>query len=794
MSFRFKLFGIIGTSQVILTLILALVFSIFVNKIKDEPQNKRALELANRFYLELAHKEKTLNNLLLEIDNNPYIKNLLEKGFKDRKILRSNFSLFSEIMKNYDLNVFEIGDKNGKVYFRFHRPQDYGDDKSSQKIIQEALRGNKVSTIELGHSGLALRMTNRLMNMGTILIGQVIDDSFAKQISADKNVSLAIFEKEKVVSISNDLVKNFINGKNYSDIANHSRTEFEDKYLYVVKLPYKNWGLTDLNLEFLILIDETEIQSSIHTLWFYFVATYLFVFSVIFFISYLFSNDIIQSVNKLTYAMENFENDEKKVLDIERKDEIGRIGRVFIRMKEELKIYYNNLEELVNQRTKELNESLHQIQKLKEHQDGDYFLTSLLIKPLSSTTIDSEIIKLETITEQKKTFTFRNKTHEIGGDLNVANQIKLRGKDYVLFMNADAMGKSLQGAGGAIVMGTVFKSIIQNTLEIPSYKDKHPERWLKDCYRELQNVFVSFDGSMLISAFIGLICESTGALYFINSEHPYGILYRDETASFLESDMYIRKIGVEQTDLLMKIQVFQLKEGDSIFLGSDGRDDVLVSTDSSATKTMNSNGDLILQYIERAKGDIQKVKELLKSETQFTDDFTLMKITYKELIIKQETYISEEFLALKNKGIQSFKNGQLSETIKIFKEALVLYPNDHFLLRELAKLCIQTKNYKKASKLCEQYLSIKPSDTDILFYTSFSHRQNKNFKGALDSGERMFLREPEHIQNLLNLTETYFSTGNIKRAQELLTLLTKQEPNNEKVKKLKIKLENYVSS
>ena len=39
-------------------------------------------------------------------------------------------------------------------------------------------------------------------------------------------------------------------------------------------------------------------------------------------------------------------------------------------------------------------------------------------------------------------------------------------------MNADAMGKSLQGAGGALVMGTVFKSIIQNTISVPSFQNK----------------------------------------------------------------------------------------------------------------------------------------------------------------------------------------------------------------------------------------------------------------------------------------------------------------------------------
>jgi hypothetical protein len=72
------------------------------------------------------------------------------------------------------------------------------------------------------------------------------------------------------------------------------------------------------------------------------------------------------------------------------------------------------------------------------------------------------------------------------------------------------MGKSIQGAGGVLVLGTVFKSIIQRTISTAAGKNVYPERWLKNAFIEMHKAFESFDGSMLMSTVFGLIDEVTG--------------------------------------------------------------------------------------------------------------------------------------------------------------------------------------------------------------------------------------------------------------------------------------------
>ncbi|MCX7997508.1 MAG: SpoIIE family protein phosphatase, partial [Leptospiraceae bacterium] len=525
MTIRQKLFLILGISQVCLLVALLGAFGVLIEAVKSEPQNKRAYDLAQSFNRELREREEFLKSIIREILHNPTNYELLRKGLNDRTILLQNFERFQRYMKEYNLNIFEIGDSKGIVKFRFHRTEDFGDSKIDQKIIQMALAGKVSSTLEIGHSGLGLRVTSPLEN-GTLLVGQVVNRDFLTGIIGNKDLKIALLQGSTPIVFSDDTIKRYVEGfQNRDKFLDGERIQFEKRYYYAVVLPYDSWGLSNHKLDFLIMIDETELKSATDTIWkiFYIIAS--FIFGVVFFLSYYFSKNIIHAIKNLNHAMKDLIHADKVPIDTKRKDEIGEMGKVFLAMKDQILEYQNHLEHLVEEKTKELKQSLEEIKRLKELQDGDYFLTSLLIKPLSRGSLETDRVKIETLVRQKKTFVFRNKKAEIGGDLCVADSIQLRNRKYCVFLNADAMGKSIQGAGGVLVLGTVFKSILTRTHESPHDYKKSPERWLKDCFKELQSIFVSFDGSMIISAIVGLVDEETGTLYYINAEHPWAVLY-----------------------------------------------------------------------------------------------------------------------------------------------------------------------------------------------------------------------------------------------------------------------------
>lgn len=91
----------------------------------------------------------------------------------------------------------------------------------------------------------------------------------------------------------------------------------------------------------------------------------------------------------------------------------------------------------------------------------------------------SERVHVDFLISQKKKFQFRSYKEEIGGDICVSYNITLRNRPMSVFLNADAMGKSMQGAGGALVLGSVFQSIIQRTKYSHEMQEEYPENGLE---------------------------------------------------------------------------------------------------------------------------------------------------------------------------------------------------------------------------------------------------------------------------------------------------------------------------
>ncbi|WP_040506683.1 SpoIIE family protein phosphatase [Leptospira wolbachii] len=786
MSIRYKFLLILSVSQILLVIALTTSFAYLLQSVKNIPQTQRAEDLSRNFQRELEFKEEKLRLLLEEITFNSQTRGILERGLADRSVLSKELPYLQQILKRYGLSIFEIGDNQGKVLFRVHRPKDFGDDKKNQPIIRNALNGESTAALEDGHSGLGFRLAAPLFGRGTLLIGQVVDDNFTKTISKDNRIHLAIFQEGKVKTIGSDMIRLVMN-ENPSLLMEEQRFHFQDKPYYLVKIPYAGNSQSVKQLVFHVMIDENEVESKTWRIWSFFVVASLVLCGVIFLISFLFSRDMVEAIKLLTTAMVDLDQWKPETLPTHRSDEIGQMGRVFVGMKEELAEHQNHLEEMVNLRTRELNETLSEMQKLQDKQDGDYFLTSLLIKPLRGSFSKSETVSVKIFERQMKQFKFRNKQSEIGGDLSVSDSIYLMGKKYTVFLNADAMGKSIQGAGGALVMGTVLKSIITRTQKLRYMQDRHPERWLKECFQEVHNVFISFDGHMLLSAILGLVDEETGTLYYINAEHPWIVLYRDGNASFLENEHSLRKIGfTEMSGDEVVIQIYPLRPGDVLILGSDGRDDLFVGQ-SGGNRVINDDETIFLRHVSEGAGDLNQICKVMLQFGDLTDDLSLMRIAFLEEVAyaAKESTKPNVYYQMLGEGIQSYRDGEWNNAIFALELALDSEPDDLYCLRELSKLYMKSKDYEKAIELANRYLQLNPGDTDFLFYIAYAHKQRRDFVLATDFAERLRFRDPKNFNNLLLLAEILMHRRDIERSKEVLLALQEMAPENPKVQKLK---------
>ncbi|WP_411823825.1 SpoIIE family protein phosphatase [Leptospira sp. 'Mane'] len=440
------------------------------------------------------------------------------------------------------------------------------------------------------------------------------------------------------------------------------------------------------------------------------------------------------------------------------------------------------------EKNKEISLSMTQIQNLKTKQDGDYFLTTLLFNPLIGKEVESGFVKIEYTIRQHKKFMFREKEYELGGDYISVYNLILQGKKYKAFVNGDAMGKSVQGAGGAIVLGAVYNSIIIRSKMDPNSSNRSPERWLTDCFMDLQKVFETFDGGMLVSAIFGLLEETSGTLYYINLEHPWMVLFRDGKADFVDHEHHFYKLGVTGITSSVAISVLKLKQGDKVFCGSDGKDDLIMEESSSGKRVINEDETQFLQRLEEVNGNLYEMESKLRSYGNFSDDFSLISLEY-----------TGESHSRPNKNYYEAKDAMLAhdfeKALEILSDGFDPVAASSKELKLLARLYEKKENIFQALEYAGMALEIDPSDTAWLLHTSllfkrvFAQTKSMTYLGeAQELSERVRLRDPRNVKNMIHLADIYRLQGNKERANYLLGKIDEGERNHPILKKLVSKI------
>lgn len=516
--------------------------------------------------------------------------------------------------------------------------------------------------------------------------------------------------------------------------------------------------------------------------------------------SLFFRGALMKPINALVQGLKEIHNNNFDArVPVQVEDEIGFMAKSFNKMARSIKAgrmrlqrYAEQLEEKVKERTQELQTTLKDVQALKAQQDGDYFLTTLLLKPLGVNEVDSRLIGVESFVRQKKKFEFRHWSKDIGGDINISHVIELEGKRYIAFINGDAMGKSIQGAGGALVLGSVFHTIIERTQATDAMRQLAPERWLKNAFIELHRVFESFDGSMLVSGFFGLIDEKTGLVYHILAEHPRAVLLRNGKAVFVESDRMLRKLGTTGVEGRLAIATTQLEPGDVMIVGSDGRDDIILGHDEHGGRIINEDENLFLSIVEEAAGDLQAIVRILEKHGEIMDDLSLMRIErYREEHSSYRAFDYGGVLQGVKRDIRQGATAKAIQRIEAYLQHDAFYPE---AIKNLAQIYYQSKNYEKAAYYAQDYLWLKPSDAEFVYFAALCFRRLRDYRKAIDLSERLRLRELPMAKNLALLTDLHLRTGNYKRAEMILAELIAHDSEFSSIQILKRKLADSTRS
>ena len=440
--------------------------------------------------------------------------------------------------------------------------------------------------------------------------------------------------------------------------------------------------------------------------------------------------------------------------------------------------------------------TLDEVRTLKNQQDMDYYLTSNLIEPLARLNLNSNSVRIEQLTRQKKSFPFKRWHCEIGGDINLAHTIHLKGRPYTVFLNADAMGKSLQGAGGILVLGSVFRIIVERTR---GAFNAHPETWLRNTYLELDNIFRNFEGSMYITALLGLLDDLTGFMYFINAQHPRPVLYRNGQARFITENYLAGKFGFLQNGDQVAVDTLRLVPGDQVICGSDGRDEYLVYRPGDGRADRNFDENLFLRHIEAGKGDVQAIFSSITKSATLTDDISLLSVRFDPPALSGESMLVSDPVEAKArltkvyKLFQEKKYREITEVLdefcaRVLEEGRPLYDERDDLLSETFQYLIRAlmglRSFERARRFIREYLLLHPWSGELLYLAALCDKGLKDFKEAAEYGERVLIREPYRQDNRLLLVEIYIGLNNRRRAETLLQELIAMSPDNSELSRV----------
>ena len=432
----------------------------------------------------------------------------------------------------------------------------------------------------------------------------------------------------------------------------------------------------------------------------------------------------------------------------------------------------------------ELSEKMEEIRKLKVQQDGDYFLTSLLTKPLMVNRNSSETVGTEFYLRQKKHFEFRQRRSELGGDICVADRIELMGRHYVVFTNGDAMGKSMQGAGGALVLGVVLQAFLSRTHFSEHQRRKSPELWIRDCYYELQNVFLSFDGSMYLSMVMGLLDEVNGTLYYVNAEHPGTTLFRKGRAQFVDADLQLRKLGTPGEESRVAVRMLRLEPGDVLIAGSDGRDDLEIGVGADGIRQINEDETLFLRVVEEAGGRLPGIVEGIQKRGGLTDDLSLLRVEYGAGETAAEHKRDPGYQGQAERAARLLRESKLEEGLTVLGELLRDFPADFEHESYRGRVLYKLKRYAEAADSLGRFCEAAPNDTEALHLFSVALKKSGATDRALEAAERVALREPTQVPYLVNEGDCHRLLGDTGRARELLERAKAIQPEHPQVERL----------
>lgn len=361
----------------------------FENSLIHVNEEKQLRSLYRAFLNDIELKKNMAMSLAHMTAKNPDV----AKAFaaRDRQqlliLLRPGYAALNEF---YGVEQFHFHVPPATSFLRLHAPEKFGEEMASFRptIVQASKTGKSVSGIEVGVFGMSIRGVAPVYyeneQIGTVEVGLSLGESFLQEFKAIYGSELAVYvaggeeeQKPKVfaatrgsASLSPDQFKrSFVQGE-----AVLQTSMLDDRDVAIITGPVADYSSrviavveisVDRSPTLALLTKYASIAAAIGLVGFGFSVAFIYGITVLF----------TRRIERVVESAEQIASGHRdSVIPLQSRDELGMmaaaINRMFLSLedsKERLRDYAENLEEMVEERTKSLRETEETYRTLVEH-------------------------------------------------------------------------------------------------------------------------------------------------------------------------------------------------------------------------------------------------------------------------------------------------------------------------------------------------------------------------------------------------------------------------------------------
>jgi len=138
------------------------------------------------------------------------------------------------------------------------------------------------------------------------------------------------------------------------------------------------------------------------------------------------------------------------------------------------------------------------------------------------------------------------------------------------------------------------------------------------------------------------------------------------------------------------------------------------------------------------------------------------------------------------------------EAEKLAREALASEPEDAYLLFLLARAQLDQSSYNECEETLYACLAADPEFSWAYYLLSVIHNHEKRFNAEIECAEKAASMQPHEPHFIKRLAEAYLTSGEVKRAKEVLQQLLETDPDSKEAHQLMgdidFRLTNYAAA